>query len=72
MSRSSMSKNGKTNLAQMTQMMQNPQIVAKKLRTQGFKNLKSWYAFFHAPNMFAYTIVHLTFRAPQIFVHARI
>ena len=64
-----MSKNGKTNLAQMTQ---NPQIVAKKLRTQGFKNLKSWYAFFHAPNMFAYTIVHLTFRAPQKFVHARI
>ena len=38
---------------------------------QGFKNWKSWYTFFRAPNnMFAYTIVHLTFRAPQIVVRA--
>ena len=28
--------------------------------------------FFRAPNMFAYTIVHLTFRAPQIVVRARV
>ena len=35
----------------------------------GFKNWKSWYMFFHAPNnMFAYTIVYLTFRAPQIVI----
>ena len=34
---------------------------------QGFKNQKSWYTFFRVPNnMFAYTIMHLTFRVTQI------
>ena len=29
--------------------------------------------FFHAPNnMFAYTIVHLKFRAPQVVIHAHV
>ena len=36
---------------------------------QGFKIQKSWYTFFRARNnIFAYTIVHLTFRAPQIVI----
>ena len=41
--------------------------------TQGFKNQKSWYTVFCAPNnMFAYTTVHLKFLAPQIVVCARV
>ena len=38
---------------------------------QGFKNQKSWYTFFRAfHDMFAHTIMHLTFRAPQIVIRA--
>ena len=34
---------------------------------------ESWYKFFCAPNnMLAYTIVHFTFRAPQIVVPVRV
>ena len=41
--------------------------------SQGFKNYKSWYTIFRAPNiMFAYTIVHLNFRVPEIVVRARV
>ena len=40
--------------------------------TQGFKNQKSWYTFFCAPNnIFAYTTVHSNFlHLKQLFVHA--
>ena len=41
--------------------------VNSKQEPLGFKNYKSWYTFFRAPNnMFVYAIVHLTFRAPKI------
>ena len=41
--------------------------------TQGFKNSKSWYTFFHAPNTtFTYMIVHLTFHTPQIVDRAQV
>ena len=44
-------------------------VVPKK--GQGFRNQKSWYTLFRTPNnMFACTIVHLTFRAPQTVVRA--
>ena len=40
---------------------------------QGFKNLKSWYTFFRAPNnMFVSTFVDLTFHAPQIVLRGRV
>ena len=40
---------------------------------QGFKSQKPWHTFFRTPNnMFACTIVHLTFRAPQTVVRARL
>ena len=43
------------------------------LHEQGFKNQKSWYTFFHAHNnIFVYTIMHLTFCAPQIVIHAHV
>ena len=46
-------------------------VVPKK--GQGFKSQKPWYTFFRTRNnMFACTIVHLTFRAPQTVVRARL
>ena len=46
--------------------------IAPLINQQGFKNQKSWYMFFCAPNnMFAYTFVHLTFCAPQTVVRGR-
>ena len=39
------------------------------MKGPGLQELEFWYTFFRAPNnMFAYTIVHLTFRAPQLVV----
>ena len=46
-------------------------ICINELSKQGFKNKKSWYMFFRAPNnMFVYTIMHLTFCTPRIVICA--
>ena len=40
---------------------------------QAFRNKKFWYTFFCTPNnMFPHTVVHLTFRAPQIVACGRV
>ena len=56
--------------ANVVQVFKNAGKLNRIIKNQGFKNWKSWYMFFHTPNnMFAYTIMHLTFCAPQIVVH---
>ena len=50
-----------------------PSLLKTFMRKQGFKNKKSWYSFFRAPNnMFACTTAYFTFRVPQIVIRTRV